>query len=116
LLIRGDGPFGTVAGRGNGCRQGSGVDPRHGCRNSIAAPGDGLDQALLLPIPIENAAQRRDLHGQVGFLDSCSGPDRLHNLVLRDQLSLTLDEEGQERTCPRTERHWFGDTWTIKAI
>jgi hypothetical protein len=81
---------------------------------AVAATGYRLNAAALSPIPIENAAQRRDLHGQVAFLDRRAQPDSLHDLVFRDQLPLLLDEQGEHIERTRPERDRFGDTGPLQ--
>ena len=55
-----------------------------------------LDAAALLPAPVENAAHREDLHGQVGFLDRHARPHHIEDLVFGDQLAPPLDQEGEQ--------------------
>jgi len=63
---------------------------------------------------IESAAQRRDVHGQVAFLDRRARPNGRHNFVFRHQLPLPLGQKGKdtERTGP--ERDGLGHTGPIQ--
>jgi hypothetical protein len=51
-----------------------------------------LDAAALLAVLIEDPAQRRNLDGQITFLDRRCGPDGVHDRAFRDQLPLPLDQ------------------------
>ncbi len=81
-----------------GFRSGRGLDPCDRGDETIARPGRRLDAAAPFSVLIEDAAQRRNLDGQVAFPDHHSGPDGLHNRLFRDQLPLpvnVVDEVGQ---------------------
>ncbi len=88
-----DGPAAAIARRSNKYRQGRGLDACHRADEAVATPGHRLDAAALFSVLIEDAPQRRDLNGQVTFLDHRSGPDGLHDRVLRDQLPVPLGQQ-----------------------
>ena len=71
----------SVAGGGGGFLSLRAFDPCHGGGEAIAAPGYRLDAAALLSVFVQDAAQRRNLDGQVAF-DHCPGPDRLNDRIL----------------------------------
>jgi hypothetical protein len=62
----------------------------------------------MCPIAVKDAAQCRDLHREVGFLDGYSWPDDPEDFIFRDQLALPLDEKAKLGERTRTERDWFG--------
>jgi hypothetical protein len=82
----------AITRRSNRYRRARGLDPPHRRDKAVAAPGHCLDAAAVLAVLIEDAAQRRNLDGQVAFLDHHSRPDGLHDCVFGDQLPLTLDQ------------------------
>ena len=72
------------------------IGPRYIGGEAIAIPGYRLDAAAVLSVLIEDVAQLRNLDVKVGFLDYPSRPDRRHDLVFRDQLPLSLDEQAEQ--------------------
>ncbi len=56
---------------------------------------------------IENAAQRRDLHRQIGFLDRGAAPDRSHDGVFRHDIAVARDQQPQQIKGARAEQHRF---------
>jgi hypothetical protein len=86
--------FGVRAIRCTGCRT-IGTDPvaeAYPGSEAIAAPLDRLDQAWLRSTFIEDAAQRRDLHGNIRALDHYSRPYSGHDLVLRNEIPVPVDQ------------------------
>src|SRR5690242_7821136 len=71
---------------------GRALDAGHRRREPIAARGDGLDAAPFCSALVENPAECRDLHGQVGVLDDCPSPDGRHDLLFRNEITGPLDE------------------------
>jgi hypothetical protein len=47
---------------------------------------------------IEDSAQRRDLHREVGFLDRSSEPHSREDLVFSNHLTLPFDQQSEETT------------------
>src|SRR5260370_29829651 len=92
----------------------AGVGLSHLCDKAIAASGYRLDAAALLSVLIEDVAQLRDLHVQVGFLDHSFRPDRRHDRVFRDQLPFALDQQAEQTERARPERDWRGHTPLIQ--
>ena len=56
-------------------------------------------------VPIEDAAQGRNLDRQIALPDGGSGPHRLHDPVPGDQLAGPFDQEGQHIESARAERN-----------
>jgi hypothetical protein len=78
--------------------------PRHYGGKTVTATCDGLDTTAFRPTLIEDAAQRCDLDGQVVVLDHGSRPDRSHDLVLRDEIAMSLDEYPKHLEGARPDR------------
>jgi hypothetical protein len=55
-----------------------------------------LNAAPLPPPTVEDAAERRHLEGEIAVLDRHVGPDGCHNLCLRENLSMPLDEHAEQ--------------------
>jgi len=53
----------------------------------------------------EHLAQRRDMHGEIAFLDDRVGPDPIENLGLGDDAVAMFDEQHQHVEGPGAERH-----------
>jgi len=71
---------------------------------TVTAPGDSLDTTAIRPTPIEDAAKRCDLDGEVVVLDHGPRPDRSHDLVLRDEIAVSLDENTKHVERARADR------------
>ena len=52
--------------------------------------------SLTLDRSIQNAAQRRNLHRQVGILNRRSRPDGLHDLILRNEIAGAFDKHAED--------------------
>src|SRR5439155_24927966 len=79
-----------------GCRdQRSGIGG-YWCDKAVAVPGYRLDAAALLAVLVENLTQLSNLDVKVALLDHPSRPHYLHDLVSRDQLSMSLEQETEQ--------------------
>jgi hypothetical protein len=59
---------------------------------------------------IEDVPKRRDLNDQVIILDYRPRPDGNHDLVLRDQIPLPLDQHAEHVERARADRHRHENT------
>jgi hypothetical protein len=101
----------TSADHGNPCGADTTIRraPRHDGHKTIPAPSDSLDTTALRPTRIEDAAQRRDLDGQVIALDRGSRPDSRHGLVLRDEIAFRGNEHTKQ--VERARADGYGDEY-----
>src|SRR5262249_9173518 len=85
---------GTGADDGNPCRANTTIPrvPGYYRGKTATAAGDSLDTTAVGPTLIEDAAKRCDLNGQVVILDDGFRPDGSHDLVLRDEIAVSLDK------------------------
>jgi hypothetical protein len=92
----------------------SGVRPKSACgrrcirgnsshrpRESVAAPGHGLDNAACRSFLVEDPAQRGDLHILVVVLDRGFRPDRFHDLGPGGEFSRQFDQNAEDGECAR---------------
>jgi hypothetical protein len=62
----------------------------------IAAAGHGLDPPIAAWCFTQDPTQRRDLHREVAFFDSLTGPRRLDQRILRHHRARLLDQRAQQ--------------------
>ena len=73
---------------------------------AVATARERLDPAVAARHPCERTANRRDLHGEIGFLHDQPRPRGIHDVRLRHMLAGAAHQCGQHRDAPRPERHW----------
>jgi hypothetical protein len=66
-----------------------------------------LNAAALRASLVKNAAERRDLHIQIGVLDHRRRPNGGHELVPRDELSWLLCQGAENVEGARAQRHRY---------
>jgi hypothetical protein len=73
---------------------------RGGTYEPVTPSRNRLDATSFRTITVQHAAERRDLNGEIGFLDHDARPDGGHDFILRDEVARPLDHntEHVERT------------------
>ena len=72
---------------------------------TVSAPRHGVDATRSRTARVERLAQGGDLDREVAFLNRQSGPDRIHDVLLRDELTTAFDEDMKDVQRPRPQGH-----------
>ena len=78
-------------------------DPGHRPDEPVAAPRHSMDAARPRMIRVQRLAQGGHLHREVALLDRDARPDRIHDGLLRDELTLSLHENAQNGQRTRSQ-------------
>jgi hypothetical protein len=78
-------------------------------------PGYRLDAAALLPLLVKNLTQLSDLDIEIALFDYPPVPDRLHDLVFGNKLSMPLEQESEQGEPAPAQRERRGGTSLVQS-
>jgi hypothetical protein len=83
------------------------VHARNRWQEAITATGNRLNATAAAATLIENAAECRDLHCEIGSLHNAIGPNGGRDLILRDEIAAVVDQRTEDSDGTRTEADWL---------